>query len=473
MPNHLYAARYVDTSIGGSSPNENFSDIADLGFRWTAQGGIQRVELTVRNKNRLDGYRRYDEHLGDTIAIYDDYLHNYISGQVYEIIPDGRHCTYICSGPFKRTNDDVYETGDMGDLGVLSGTDVAVIDILDDSVTVDDSDQTNIDSSNVVVSGWTARPEGTPAGDALKELAAIGDNSNNPMDFYFVDQEFYRTQMQAPIPYFKSRSTTASPDWIFSIEDLAPNGLTLARHIWNLKTHIQIGYGRLAGLHDGGNGSNTLIDGGEDFITDGVRPGDRVINITDDAVYEVAAVTNLTTLTFTDNAGGAWDNGDWYSIKMREPKWTADPGTTTSDYWSVVHREKRMEMSQAQAEEYRDQLYALYNAAQLQQAFVISAPTIQDGNGVRHALWEPFFGTSFYFRADNLFIDEAVFNDSDDRANSFMVIAMDYSYARNRLRLVPSTSDSRLDAILGQAGIVDGQIISTETAWRNRKRAEN
>ena len=79
---------------------------------------------------------------------------------------------------------------------------------------------------------------------------------------------------------------------------------------------------------------------------------------------------------------------------------------------------------------------------------------------------------SFYFRADNLFIDEAVFTDSDDRANSFMAVAMDYQYASNRLRIVPSTGDSRLDAILGQAGLLQGQIISTETAWRNAKREE-
>ncbi len=473
MPNQLHAARYADTGIGGSSPNELFSEISDLGIRWTAVGGgVQRVELTVRNKNKLDGYRRYDEHLGHTFAIYDDYLHSYISAQCFEVVPDGRHTTYIMSGPFKRTYDDTYDNIDWkADLSAVTDTDVAIKSVLTRAVTVDDTDQTNIDGSGVNVGGWTPKHVGTRAGDAILELAPVGDSSDNPMDFYFVDQEFYRTQMQAPLPYFKSRSTTASPNWIFSIEDLAPNGLTLARHIWDLKTHIQIGYGRLAGTCTAGSGA-ALIDGvTASFITDQVRPGDRAINLNDNTVFEVATVDSATQLSFTDTTVTNWANLEKYSIKMRDPKWTTS-SAGSSDYWTVEHREVRMEMDQTQAEQYRDQLYALYNDAQLQQAFVISAPTIKDGYGVNHALWEPFFGTSFYFRADNLFVDEAVFNDSDDRANSFMAVAMDYRHSTSRLRVVPSTGDSRLDAILGQAGLLQGQIISTETAWRNRKREE-
>ena len=469
MPNKLYATRYADMTVGGSSPNENWSDISELGIAWTAQGGIQRIELTVRATSRFDAYRRYDGHLGHTIAIYDRAMHSYIHGQVFEIIPDGRHVTYVCSGPFKRTYDDVYDISDMGDLNPgFDTTQTVAKDILDDSVTIDDANQDNISASGVTSGGWTARHEGTPAGDALKELAKIGDSSDNPMDFYFVDQPFAGTHMKAPLPYFKSRSTTADPDWIFSIEDLAPNGLKLGRHIWDLKTHIWIGYGRIAGTDDGAD-NDTLVDSGEDFVTDGVRPGDRVVNLTDGTVYEVATVA-ATILTFTNSTSGFWNNGDTYSIDMREPKWTTS-SAGTSDYWNVRYREVRMEMGGAQAEQYRDQLYSLYNDAQLQQAFVISAPTIKDANGVPFPLWHVFMRDSFYFRADNLFIDEAVFTDSDDRANSFMAVAMDYKFSTNMLRVVPSTNDSRLDAILGQAGLIQGQIIATETAWRNEKRA--
>ena len=79
-------------------------------------------------------------------------------------------------------------------------------------------------------------------------------------------------------------------------------------------------------------------------------------------------------------------------------------------------------------------------------------------------------GDSFYFRISDIFPAAAVFGDSDDREQTFMAVAMDYTYSDNRLRIVPSTNDSRLDALLNQAKIINGQIVSTETAWRLRKR---
>jgi hypothetical protein len=469
MPNRLYLNRYKDQSIGGTNPNEMIREIADLGIRWSLPGGIQRIEATVRAFSGYDPYRRYDTHLGDTIAVFDGFLDRYISGQIYEVIPDGRHVTYIAAGAWKRTNDDVYDLTDMGDLTI--GTDDTtdyIKDILDDSVTVDASDQTNMTDSSVVGGGWSPHFFGTRAADAIAELAAIGDNADNPMDFYYVDQPFSGVQMQAPLPYFKVRSTTASPDWIFSVRDLAPNGLTLARHIWNLRSLVWIGYGRLTGTDDGAD-NNTLVDSTTDFGVWEVTPGLKVYNMTDGAVYEIESVAT-NTITFTEGASGNWNNGDRYLIKYINPLWTSVSTSTNTDYWDVRYREVHMEMDQTQAQQYRDQLAAKYGNAQIQQAFVISAPEIEDGNGGMRPLWRVFMGDSYYFRARDLFPDAAVFSGSDDKKQTFMATAMDYRYATNTLRVVPSTSDSRLDAILGQAGLIDGQIISTETAWRNRKR---
>lgn len=467
MPSKLMAARYSGATYANIDITETLGPISELGIRFALPGGIQRVELTIRAKSGYDAYERYRDHMGQRIAIYDSACDKYIGCQIFECIPDGRHVTYICSGVWKRTFDGLYYVLNFPATG---DTDAIIKDILTDSMSIDSTDQTNIAGSNVAVGGWTPDQIGTHPGDAIKELAAVGDSSDNIMDFYFVFPPFNGTQMQPPLPYLKSRSTTASPDWIFSSRDLAPDGLTLARHLWDLKTNIYIGYGRLGGTDDGAD-NNTLVDGGEDFVTDSVRPGDRVINITDDAVYEVDTVA-ATILTFTNGASGAWNNGDVYSIKLRDPKWTAVNSTTDTDWYPVLYKEIHMEMDQTQAEQYRDQLYTTYNDAQLQQAFVISVPTITDGNNARWPLWRVFMGDSFYFRINDLFPNAAVFGDADDREQTFIAVAMDYKYSTNTLRIVPSTNDTRLDSILNQAKIINGQIVSTERAWRNRKREE-
>jgi hypothetical protein len=463
-------ARYHDQTIGGSAPNEHFTEPSELSIRWALPGGVSRIEITIKARSKDDAYRRYMEHLGDTFGIYDTSCHSVITGQCYEVIPDGSHVTYVCAGAWKRANDDFYNVGDFPATG---NTDAIIKDILTDSVAITNADQTNIGASSVAIGGWIPdHTPGTYAGNAIAELALVGDSADAMMDFYFVDHTLDESKPNLPIPYYKSRSATASPDWIFSIEDLAPNGLTMARNIWNLKTLVWIAYGRWSGVHDGGNGANALIDASENFSL-GVRPGDTVINITDNEVHEVDSISktgaNWDTLNFVDNATGNWDNNDVYSVKLRDPLWTA-ASAESSDYWSVFYREIRPEMDKTQAEQYRDQLAATYSAPVQQQAFVISAPTIKDSSGVQHPLWRVFTHPSFYFRADNIFPDEAIFADSDDRAHTWMATAMDYTHSNYRLRIVPSSGDSRLDSILNQAGIINAQMISTEAAWRLAKR---
>lgn len=472
MSSQLYAARYSGVTYSGIDVSETFGDISELKFRWLVPGGVQRIELTIPASGGLDAYDRYDNHLGHRLAIFDQYIDRPIcSGQIFEVIPDGRHVTLICCGPWKRTSDDFYFVSDMGNLTIgTDHTDEYIEDILTDAVSFESADQSNIANSGVVSEGWSPNPktQGTTAADAIKELAAIGDSSDNAMDFYYVEQPFSGTQMQAPLPYLKSRSTTADPDWIFSREDLAPNGLTLARNIWNLKTHVRIGYGRLGGSCTAGAGAN-LIDAGATFIADQVKPGDRAINITDNETFEVATVNSDTSLSFTDTTVTNWANTEDYSIRLKDPKWTAQ-SAGSNDFWAVLYREVRREMDETQALQYRDQLVAIYADPQQQQAFVISSPTIKDGNGAEWPLWRPFTGTSFYFRITDKFPEAAIFGSSDDRKNTFMAVAMDYTHSTGRLRIVPSTNDSRLDAMLSQAKIIQGQIVSTEAAWRAAKR---
>ncbi len=44
-----------------------------------------------------------------------------------------------------------------------------------------------------------------------------------------------------------------------------------------------------------------------------------------------------------------------------------------------------------------------------------------------------------------------MFGASDDRSQTFIATAMDYTYRDNRLRVVPGTEDNRLDVLLQQA----------------------
>ena len=105
---------------------------------------------------------------------------------------------------------------------------------------------------------------------------------------------------------------------------------------------------------------------------------------------------------------------------------------------------------------------AVYEDAVQQQSFVIGSQTIKDGNGACYPLWQPLMGNSFYFRVTDIFPEAALFGASDDRLQAFPVVAMDYTYNDNRLRVVPSTEDSRLDMLLAKANIVSGQMINTE-----------
>ena len=287
------------------------------------------------------------------------------------------------------------------------------------------------------------------------------------MDFYYVDKPFKGVQMQKPLPYFKSRATDASIDWQFCREDLVRGGLSLGRNIWNLRTHVNIGYGRYQNSQTGNNGGNGVVTiPAGNLVSSGVRPGDRFINYTRDEANNVESVDSTTQLTLTDTTA-QMDDLDEFSILLSEPQWSGASGSST-DYWTVTYKEVRMEMDLTQANQYKAQIQALYADAVQQQAFVLGAPTIRDGNRAKWPLWRPLMGDSFYFRINDLFPEAALFSTSDDRKQAFLAVSMDYQYRSNRLRIVPSTNDSRLDAILNQAGLINGWLIGTEEREKRR-----
>jgi hypothetical protein len=462
----LFAARYNDVDYSGTSPVESFQDVADVGMRWSIAGGLQRLEVTVRARSDFDAWDRYTNHLGHRIAVYDQYVDRYIAGTVYEVVPNDRLVTYVCGGPWKRTADDYYELGDFPGSG---DTDAIIKDILTDSVAIVDSDQSNIDASSVAIGAWTPlnnQRQSKPAKKAIEELVPMGDSSNNAMDFYLVDQAFNGVKLQKPLAYFKSRSTTASPDWQFERADLSARGLSLSRSIWELRRNIWIGAGRISGTDDGAGSRANLEDSTASFTNGDVSVGDRVVNITQGKSFTIDTITSGTVLDMNNEDGSNWTNGDQYTIEVKQIKIQNTGTSTESDLWSVYYPELRREMDATQAGVYGDQILATYEKPVQQQAFVLSSPTIRDGGGTRWPLWRPLMGSSFYFRITDLFPEAAVFGASDDRQQTFLVVAMDYTYRDNRLRIVPSTNDTRLDVLMSQALAEKrdlSQIVSTAT----------
>ena len=73
----------------------------------------------------------------------------------------------------------------------------------------------------------------------------------------------------------------------------------------------------LAGTHDGGDTSASLIDSTATFITNGVRVGALVNNTTDSSSALVTGVTSETELAMTLAGGGEndWDDTEAYTIE--------------------------------------------------------------------------------------------------------------------------------------------------------------
>ena len=121
-------------------------------------------------------------------------------------------------------------------------------------------------------------------------------------------------------------------------------------------------------------------------------------------------------------------------------------------------------MDQTHAANFANSLISWYEKPQLQQSFVLGSSTISTSDGAMFPLWRPMFGDSFWFKGLDLFPETALLSTADDQAKAFLAISMDYTSIDNRLRIVPSTGDSRLDAILNHADLAAGWIIST-AAW--------
>lgn len=204
-----------------------------------------------------------------------------------------------------------------------------------------------------------------------------------------------------------------------------------------------------------------VFDSTADFRADGVKPGDRVANITD--VSRGIVVQVLPTMLILDGLSGGVDNrfdaSDAYSVEMQDPQFSSND-SITADYWSVDVAEFESSMTETQANQYRT---ALLNTDPTQrQSFVVTAPTIRDGSGVRWPLWEVIAQGGGYIRINDLYPASALFGTSLDTLSTFFITALDYDYKSNALRVQVDNPDARLDARLRRAQILDSEMINAD-----------
>lgn len=457
----LSAVRYANYSYADENPVQRYDDIESIGIRWHLEEfGIQRFEIVARLGSAVEVTNAYQHHLGHIIALYDHYIDQPITGQIYEIVPDGRYIQIICAGPAKRLySDDYYCRDDIADITWPTAyTNALIRDIIEDVCPLVDPIFTsnNWKGTGVAIGGWRLGDMdrgGIYPGTAIKQLVAMGASDGTAVDFWLHDQYFKNgNRLKKPKPWLIKREEGIA-DWQFWRRDLV-GSQTLSRHIWNLATNVKVGYGRLQGTHTGSGNSSTLVDSTATFIGN-VCIGDRVLNITQTKAtglwieFTVKTVTNDTTLTFEPvDHGGDWDLDDEYSLSLSVPKWTAY--TDSSDYWLRTARPRYNTMDVTQANYYRDLYLDTYKAPVQQAAFTLGCPFIYDGYRRPWPLWRPLFGTSYRFRANDI-IPEVGAWDAYNMTNTFIVVAMDYTWPDNLLRIVPATKDGRLDVWLARA----------------------
>ena len=132
--------------------------------------------------------------------------------------------------------------------------------------------------------------------------------------------------------------------------------------------------------------------------------------------------------------------------------------TTTAPFWARTVSVFESAMGGAAALNYATILAD--TAAKQRQYVVISAPFIRDKNGAKHRLFDVVSSGGGYLQISDLFPAAALTTTSRDRLTTFRITSMDYDYTANTLRCGLDTLDTRLDARLRRAKILNSEMIA-------------
>lgn len=444
----------------GTGMFERLGNPESAGIRWALNQsfGVERIEVTIKTRNKFDQYFRLQKHLGKRLVLYAGYGYRPITGWVSEIQQlGGGRILYVAKGAgwrhYNRLVTTVYPSTDDIQTVMLD-----LIDTGNNYVEVLSGDESNIDANATAIGGWqTKHPGGTYPGDAIQDLLKINDGSGLIYDYWLLDEPFNGVSLQDFTPYYKQRTATTAADWIVSVNDIKDRGYS--RDINDMATSVTVYYGQVTGTASGG-GVTTVTRSSGSWITDGVLPGDAVSKIAGTGNEGKATITDVqaTTLTFNTLSNSAsFASADTWSV---ERKGTPNGNLSTSPpiYWTQESNKYEAGMNSTQATQYAAILED--GNPRALDAFTITAPTIRDGSGSRWPLWEVIAQGGGYIRIEDAYPAAVLLTESINSLTTFFITALDYDYTNNQLRVAVDNLDTRLDARLRRAGILNSEIIN-------------
>lgn len=461
---NLLAGRfeYDNTS---SDMLEQFNNVENIGIRWNVEsGGVQRIEVTIKAKSRLDAYQRRSTHQGQRLAVYSSWCYRPISGYISEIREEGgNRVTYIAKGPSWRLEHEL-DTTVYASATTVSG---AIQTILTDHAPHVSTNYDDIAVNSTTLSGWQPKtPEGTNALKAIQELIALSDSNNGVYKFWLVDEPFSGTGLGQYVAHYELLSDTADIDWQVNRRDLGL--LNPSTTINNRVTDATVYYGMATFTANGGSNTTATRASGS-FITDGWKPGDRFTNVTDESTANVVTVA-ATTLTLDGLSGGTADtvaNGDFCSGQLASPKASTSSSVTPDTLWDVYTAVNERSMDATQAAQYAPLL--VDDEAETDRPLSVGSRWIRDDSGARWPLWEVIAQGGGYLRVNDLYPAAALLASSIDKLSVFRIIALDYDHKSRRLtRVQVSKPDTRLDVALRKAKILSGEMIARSPRYAEK-----
>lgn len=447
----LIAGRF-EYSNTSSALLEQFPNTENIGLRFNPEfGGLIRMEVTVKARNKFDVYTRRADHPGQRMAAYSSWAHRPISGYITTVEEAGANrVTYFVNGPAWRLEHELDSTS------YATGTTVssAMQTILTDHAPHVSTDYSNIAVNSTTLGGWQPRtPQGTQAIKAIQELVNKSDGSNNKYSFILLDEPFSGTNLGQYVAYYKQVGSGPFNDWQVNRKDLT--SIKPSTSITNRVTNATVYYGTVTFTANGGS-TTTATRGSGSFITAGVKPGDRFTNITNG---ENATITTVTATTIThDGTASATINTNSCAIRLENPKPSASSSTTPSKLWNVFASDFLSDQTATTAAQLAATL--VEDDPITDQPIVIGAPFVRDFNGARWPLWEMIVQGGGLLRINDLYPAAALFAGTADKLTTFPITALDYDNSTARMRVQLGEQDTRLDVRLRRANIVNSEMVS-------------
>lgn len=450
----LCAVRY---STDGAELLEVLDDVSGLAVRWSLPFGFQRLEFSIKTSSRLDAFQRYQNHQGDRIAILDHFVDTpIVDGYCYEVVPDGQSVTYIVGN--KRHTDEFEQDNPTP----TDQTDVYIKSVLTGHVPSVNSDQSNIESTGLVIGEAFAVDDitGTLPKDIVDFLVSLGTSANEALGYYLVNQPLLGGLPREPKAYLVARDSTNTSlfSWQVDILDLAQYGFS--RHIWDLANDVTVYYTLTTTLSvNAASGATALT------VTSisGFADNDEIaITLDSDTVHRttINGVPAGSTINIDDALTNAAASGNLIEKLTPTATSTATDTTSQAAFWKREFRSVQTQLNQTQAEAFRDLTLGLFKDPVQQTSFVIGSGKVQDQFGAVYPIWRLLINPD-KIRVNDLFPISGIEDLTGNSSSVFRIIALDYNHDQRSMTVTPDNvnGSARLDVILQQAGIDIGQII--------------